>query len=105
MIETALGPQRLRALERANEIRLARARLKRQIAEREISAAQVVRDPPLEANGWPVGALLISQRHWGQRKCQKLLARNQISELKPIGKLSDRQRQALATQLDEPSIS
>ena len=35
-------PQRLRALERANEVRLARAELKRRIATGEISAAQVI---------------------------------------------------------------
>ena len=40
-------PQRLRALERANEIRLARAGLKRRIAIGEVSAAEV-HDPSAE---------------------------------------------------------
>ena len=39
-------PQRLRALERANEIRLARAVLKRRIAAGEVSAAEVILNPP-----------------------------------------------------------
>ena len=41
MMETARmtpEPQRLRALERANEVRLARAELKRRIAEGDMSA-------------------------------------------------------------------
>ena len=45
MMETATmtpEPQRLRALERANEVRLARAELKRRIADGEVSAADVI---------------------------------------------------------------
>ena len=42
-------PQRLRALERANEIRLARAELKRRIAGGQVSAAEVILTPPSEA--------------------------------------------------------
>ena len=49
------SPQRLRALERANEIRLARAELKRRIAYGEVSAAEVILYPPLEAKVGPSG--------------------------------------------------
>lgn len=100
MTGTATESQARRALERANEVRRVRARLKRQIAEREISVAEIIRDPPSEASGWPVVELLMSQRHWGTRKCQKLLAHIQINELKPIGKLTDRQRHSLVSQLE-----
>ena len=41
----------------------------------------------------------MSQRRWGITRCRKFLARNQISEIKPIGKLTDRQRHLLAAQL------
>ena len=70
MTENALmirEPQRLRALERANEIRLARAELKRRIAEGDISAAKVILTPPCEAVSWSIGDLLLSQE--GQ-KCR-----------------------------------
>ncbi len=93
-------PQRLRALERANEVRLARADLKRRIADREISAAEVILDCPWEATSWAVCDLLMSQRRWGRTRCQKFLGRNQISEVKKVGQLTDRQRQLLADQLD-----
>jgi hypothetical protein len=93
-------PQRLRALERANEIRLARAGLKRRIALGEISAAQVLIECPREAESWPVADLLMSQRRWGTTRCRKFLSRNQIVETKPIGKLTDRQRRVLATSLE-----
>src|SRR3979490_2788009 len=46
------GPQRLRALERANEVRLARAALKRRIAQGQVSAATVILDVPWETRSW-----------------------------------------------------
>lgn len=95
-------PQRLRALERANEIRLARAGLKRRIATGEISAADVILTCPKEAASWSVGELLRSQRRWGSTRCRKFLFRNQILETKPLGQLTDRQRRVLATGLDAP---
>ena len=94
------APQRLRALERANEVRLARAELKRRIATGETSAAEVILGCPPEASSWSVGELLMTQRRWGITRCRRFLARNQISEIKPIGKLTERQRQLLAGQLE-----
>jgi hypothetical protein len=93
------GPQRLRALERANEVRLARAALKRRIAQGQVTAARVILDSPWEAHSWAVGDLLMSQRRWGSQRCRKFLSRFQISERKEIGKLTQRQRLALAAEL------
>lgn len=92
-------PQRLRALERANQVRLARAGLKRRIALGEVSAADVLLHCPPEAVSWPIGELLISQRRWGSSRCRKFLSRNQLVETKQIGKLTDRQRRLLASEL------
>ncbi|HLY48335.1 MAG TPA: hypothetical protein VKR21_03995 [Solirubrobacteraceae bacterium] len=92
-------PQRLRALERANEIRLARAELKRRIAVGDISAAEVILDPPCAAMSWEIGELLMSQRRWGSSRCRKFLLRNHINETKPVGALTERQRRLLADQL------
>lgn len=92
-------PQRLRALERANEIRLARAELKRRIAVGELSAADLILDPPHAASNWAIAELLLSQRRWGSTRCRKFLARNQITETKAIGALTERQRRVLAVQL------
>jgi len=102
MTETALmtrRPQRLQALERANEIRLARAELKRRIADGELSAAEVILSPPRAAMSWAVGELLMSQRRWGSTRCRKFLLRNQITETKTLGALTERQRRLLADQL------
>lgn len=92
-------PQRLRALERANEVRLARADLKRRIADGQASVAQVILDPPLEAQSWAVGDLLMSQRRWGTTRCRKFLMRNQVSETRMVGALTERQRRMLAAAL------
>ncbi len=102
MTETATmtpEPQRLRALERANEVRLARAELKRRIAEGDVSAGEVILTSPWEASSWTVGDLLMSQRRWGSTRCRKFLSRNQIGEMKQVGALTDRQRRVLATAL------
>jgi hypothetical protein len=103
MTETAMmtpEPQRMRALERANEIRLARAELKRRIADGEVSAADVILAPPREAATWALGELLTSQRRWGGTRCRKFLSQFQITETKAIGALTERQRRVLAAQLD-----
>jgi hypothetical protein len=102
-METAtmtLEPQRLRALERANQVRLARAELKRRIADGDVSAAEVILSCPWQASSWTVGDLLMSQRRWGSTRCRKFLSRNQISEVKQVGHLTERQRRLLATQLE-----
>ena len=90
---------RFRALARANQIRIARAELKRRIAEGEVEAADLILDPPLAARSWSVGELLVSQRGWGATRCRRFLAATHISERKPVGELTDRQRRLLATQL------
>lgn len=93
-------PQRLQALERANAVRLARAELKRQIAEGEVKAAAVLVECPWEAASWPVVDLLMSQRRWGALRCRRFLSAHHINERKPVGQLTDRQRRLLAAQLD-----
>ena len=104
MSETAVmmspGPQRLRALERANAVRLARAELKRRIAEGDVSVAEIILEPPGEALSWEIGELLMSQRRWGNTRCRKFLSRYHISENKPVGALTDRQRRLLADDLE-----
>lgn len=97
-------PQRLRALERANEIRLARASLKRRISLGEVSAADVLLTCPSEAASWSVGDLLMSQRRWGTTRCRKFLSRNHIVETKRIGTLTERQRRILADALRVSTI-
>ena len=89
-------PQHMRALERANAVRLARAELKRKVAMDQIDVAAVVLNCPWEAESMAVADLLMSQRRWGQTRCRKFLAQIPLSENKPVGSLTERQARALA---------
>jgi hypothetical protein len=93
------GPQYMRALERANQVRLARASLKRRIALGEIDIAAVILECPWEAESMAVADLLMSQRRWGQTRCRKFLAQLAMSEKKTVGSMTDRQRRTLAAML------
>ena len=92
-------PQHMRALERANAVRLARAELKRKVALDQIDVAAVVLNCPWEAESMAVADLLMSQRRWGQTRCRKFLAQVPMSERKTIGSMTDRQRRTLAAML------
>jgi hypothetical protein len=91
--------QCLRALQRANEVRFARAALKHRVADGEISAAEVILSPAAEIEGMTVGDLLLSQRRWGHTRCRMLLSAVPLSETKTVGSMTDRQRHALAALL------
>jgi hypothetical protein len=95
------GPQHLRALQRANAVRLARAELKRRVAEGDVSAANVILDSPWEAESMTVADLLTSQRRWGSTRCRKFLQCVPLPENKTIGSMTERQRRALAQLLSE----
>jgi hypothetical protein len=89
----------MRALERANSVRLARAELKRRIVDGETSAAAIILGCPGEVKRWTVAELLLSQRRWGTARCRKFLESVEIGELKLIGDLTDRQRNLVAAAL------
>jgi hypothetical protein len=89
----------MRALARANEVRLARAELKRRVSEGEISVAEVILERPWEAESMTISDLLTSQRRWGSTRCRKFLQCVPMSENKTIGTMTERQRRELASLL------
>jgi hypothetical protein len=95
----APAPQHMRALARANEVRLARAELKRRISQGEVAVAEVVLASPWEAESMTISDLLMSQRRWGSTRCRKLLQGIPMSENKTVGSMTERQRRALASLL------
>jgi hypothetical protein len=97
------GPQHMRALERANKVRLARAELKRRVAAGEIGVAEVILDCPWEAQSMAIADLLMSQRRWGQTRCRKFLAQIPMSERKTVGSMTERQCRTLAATLTATS--
>jgi hypothetical protein len=94
-----LPPQHMRALARANQVRLARAELKRKVAVEEIDVGDVILQCPWEAHSMAVADLLMSQHRWGQTRCRRFLAQIPMSEKKTVGSMTERQRQTLAAML------
>lgn len=106
---TTSSAQHMQALGRANEIRLARAGLKRRLRAGDTTAAEVILSPPEEALTWPVGDLLLVQRGWGRDRMRRFLAQTgmargsvAITVSRTVGGLSGRERELLARMLDRP---
>jgi hypothetical protein len=96
------GPQYMQALARANEVRLARAGLKRRVASGEITVPEILLGTHWEAENMTISDLLMSQRRWGHTRCRKLLMQVPVSENKTVGSMTERQRHALAMLLEQP---
>jgi hypothetical protein len=96
---TAPAPQHMRALQQANRVRLARAELKRQVTDGEISVADVVLECPWEAESMAIADLLMSQHRWGRTRCRRFLSSIPMSETKRIGSMTERQRRELSARL------
>lgn len=99
MTATTELPQHLRALQRANDVKLRRAALKRRIAAGEASVSEVLEAVPPEAETMRIAELLRSQRRWGQTRARRLLAFYGIGELRELRRLTERQRRVLAEAL------
>jgi hypothetical protein len=89
----------MRALAQANRVRLARAELKRQVADGETTVSEVVLNCPWEAESMAISDLLMSQHRWGRTRCRRFLSSIPMSETKTIGSMTERQRNALAAML------
>ena len=96
----AAMPQHMQALAHANEVRLARAALKRSVASGEVEAAEIVRDCPWQVESMTVGELLRSQRRWGRTRARKFLFSLALNENRELGRLTARQRLVLAQALE-----
>jgi S13-like H2TH domain len=89
----------LRALAKANEIRVERAQLKREVAAGRIQLARLLAHPPACAQTAKVRELLLAVPRIGPARADRLLAHCRIAHAKTIGGLSDRQRAELAERL------
>lgn len=99
------GSQRLRALERANQVRTARSRVKAQIAAGELTAAEVILCARWEMERMPISEVLGSQAHWGAVRSRGFLAGLHLAEAKTIGSMTERQRLTVAAALSRNPTS
>ncbi len=87
------------ALQRANEIRTQRARLKRELKAGRVKIQGLLLDPPEYLQTAKVFDLLLAVPKYGRVKANRILTQCRISPSKTIGGLSERQRAELVTYL------
>lgn len=82
----------MKALNRANEIRTARAQLKRDLKAGKVKVEQLLLDPPEYLLSAKTIDMLLAVPKFGRVKANKILNNCRISPSKTIGGLSERQR-------------
>ena len=87
--------QRMRALRRANEIRSARAKLKRDLKAGKAQIEKLLLDPPDYVLSAKAFDMILAVPKYGRVKANKILTQCRISPSKTIGGLSERQRAEL----------
>ena len=85
--------RRLEALGKANKVRLGQAAVRREVAAGTLSLVEALDDA--RAQGMTVSALLHALPRWGDARTRKTLRRLLISEMRPVGRLTARERRAL----------
>ena len=87
--------QRLDALDRANNVRTQRAKLKKDLKAGRAKIHVVLNDPPDYVTTAKVFDMLLAVPKYGRVKANKILTQCRISPSKTIGGLSPRQRDEL----------
>ena len=94
--------QQMEALERANEVRKRRAQLKRDLKGGQAQIEEILLHPPEYLASATILDLLIWTPKRKRAKAGRVLLRCQVSPSRPIGALTDRQRQVILTELQRP---
>ena len=87
--------QRMEALARANDIRVKRARLKKDLKDGHVRIDSILRNPPEYVETAKVFDILMAVPKFGRVKAGRFLTQARISQSKTVGGLSDRQRAEL----------
>jgi hypothetical protein len=87
--------QRMEALQRANDIRSRRARLKKDLKAGRQPIHELLLQPPEYLETAKVFDLLLAVPKYGRVKVNKILTQCRVSPSKTIGGLSERQRSEL----------
>jgi hypothetical protein len=87
--------QRLEALARANDIRIRRAQLKRDLKAGAVRVEDVLAAPPDYLGTAKVFDMLLAVPKFGRVKASRFLNQCRISQSKTVSGLSERQRQEL----------
>src|SRR5919199_220018 len=87
--------QRMEALKRANDIRVRRAKLKKDLKDGRVRIEQILSDPPDYVETAKVMDILMAVPKFGRVKAARFLNTCRISQSKTVGGLSERQRAEL----------
>ena len=87
--------QRMEALKRANDIRVKRAQLKKDLKDGTAQIESILNDPPEFVSTAKVFDMLMAVPKFGRVKAARLLNQCRISQSKTVGGLSERQRAEL----------
>ena len=87
--------QRMEALKRANDIRVKRAQLKKDLKDGRVQIEEILGDPPEYVSTAKVFDMLMAVPKFGRVKAARFLNQCRISQSKTVGGLSDRQRAEL----------
>ena len=92
--------QRMEALKRANDIRVRRAKLKKDLKEGRVRIQTILNNPPEYVSTAKVFDILMAVPKFGRVKAARFLNQCRISQSKTVGGLSDRQRAELVGLFD-----
>ena len=87
--------QRMEALARANDIRVRRAQLKKDLKLGKVQIEEILNDPPAYGGTAKVFERRMAVPKFGRVKAARVLHQCRISQSKTVGGLSDRQRAEL----------
>lgn len=87
--------QRMEALRRANEIRSARAQLKKDLKSGQVNMRDIIAEPPDYVLTAKVYDMLLAVPKYGKIKATRFINHCRISQGKTVGGLSERQRNEL----------
>jgi S13-like H2TH domain len=87
--------QRMDALKRANDVRVRRAQLKKDLKDGKVRIEQILGKPPAYVETAKVIDILMAVPKFGRVKAARFLNTCRISQSKTVGGLSDRQRTEL----------
>lgn len=93
--------QSMEALQRANDIRLGRAMIKKEIREGKISIVDVLESEPYICDGMSVLQLFTSQWRWATLKAEKFIKRTLANPGKKLGELNQYERARLIERYKE----
>jgi len=88
------------ALRRANDIRVRRAQLKKDLKAGRARIQDILREPPDYVSTAKVFDMLVAVPKFGRVKATRFLNQCRISQSKTVGGLSDRQRTELVALFD-----